>query len=105
VTTLPNALQALYRYSYSEGILHQDSVAANDFNELRLAGRRAYELTIGNEVLVRVLDGHYVVDMQYHLCGSPAGNVSQATVRPVADSLRLPILAGSVTPSEPHAQP
>jgi hypothetical protein len=105
VTTLPNASQALYRYSYNRELLHQDSLVTNDFNDFNFAGRRAYELTIGNEVLVRVLDGSYVIDMQYHLCGLLAGDAAQAVVRPIAKSLRLPILAANLAPSTPRAQP
>jgi hypothetical protein len=99
VATLPNASQALYRYSYTHEILHQDSLAANDFNDLHLAGYRGYELMIGTEVLVRVLDGRYVIDMQYHLCGMLAGYAAQAAVQPIAGDLRLPILATNVAPS------
>lgn len=105
VAALPTSSQALYRYSYAYELLHQDSLAANGFNDLVLAGHRAYELTIGSEVLVRVLDGRYVIDMQYHLCGTPAANAAQAAVRPIADALRLPVLASSVAPSVPQPQP
>ncbi len=106
VDTLPNASQALYRYSYTHEMLDQDSLAANSFNNLHLAGRHAYEVTIGNEVLVRVLDGRYLIDMQFHLCGTrSAGDAAQSAIRPIADSLRLPVLATNVAPSAPRAQP
>lgn len=105
VAALPNASQALYRYSYTEEMLHQDSYTINAFNTFQFAGHRAYELTIGNEVLVRVLDRDYVIDMKFHLCSAIAANAAQATARPIAHSLRLPILAGKAAPSAPRAEP
>ncbi len=105
VTTLPNASQALYRYSYTEGMLHQDSYTINAFNTFQFSGHRAYELTIGNEVLVRVLDRDYVIDMKFHLCGPLAANASQAAARPIAHRLSLPVIAGKSAPSAPQAEP
>lgn len=105
VATMPEPSQALSRYTYAYEMLHQDSLAGNDFNDFQLADHQAYELTIENEVLVRLLDSDYVVDMQYHLCGSIGGPPAQALVHPLVTRLHLPILATSTAPSPPRLEP
>ena len=98
VATMPEPSQALGRYSYARELLHQDSLNGNDFNDSLLAGRRAYELTIEDEVLVRVLDGNQVIDMHYHLCAPIGGPPAQAVVNPIVAHLRLPILSTRTSP-------
>ena len=91
VIDLPNNRQASSRYSYDETALDIDSLNTNHFREFSFRGRQAYEVSIGNEVLMRVLDSHFVVDMHYYLCAPTAANDEQAAIWPLALQLRLPI--------------
>jgi hypothetical protein len=105
VATLPNRSQALYRYSFNRDLLHQDSYRQNRFREFHIGGDRAYAITIDDEVLVRVLDGKSVVDMQFHLCEPRGGSESQGIIWPIVTALRLPITTSDKRPSPPRADP
>lgn len=105
IATLPNRSQALYRYSFSHELLHQDSVRQNDFHDFHVGNDRAYAVTIEDEVLVRVLDGKSVVDMHFHLCEPLGGSESQAAVWPIVSGLQLPITSSSRRPSAPQPEP
>jgi hypothetical protein len=91
VIALPDRLQALTRFGYGRTFLRQDSRSENGFGDFSAKGRRAYEVTIGREVLERVLDRRYVLDMQAHLCGAVPAARAEAAVRPLVARLRLPV--------------
>jgi hypothetical protein len=93
IAALPNHSQALARYTYTKMLLGQDSYAENDFHDLVLSHRSAYELTIQGEVLTRILDGRFVVDLQFHLCTAVGGQRAQQAVRQIVDRLKLPVMS------------
>lgn len=101
VVDLPDSTQALSRYTYARLLLQSDSTGSNDFRDFFLEGRRAYEIALQNEVLVRVLDGHFIIDMQYHLCTTASASEQEAAVHLLVEQLRLPISALAVPRSQP----
>jgi len=97
-TTLPTDRQALYRYSYNQLLLRQDSKGPNAFANYRVDGSRAYRLTIGNEVLIRILSGRVILDLHAHLCGTITGRRAEALVGGIVDKMRLPVEVNSRRP-------
>jgi hypothetical protein len=91
VIAMPNADQALARYRYAREILHQGSYSANHFADFRLARRQAYRLVIERTVIIRVLDGRFIVDLQPRLCDGVPGARAQEATAGLVRALRLPV--------------
>jgi hypothetical protein len=93
VNDQPDGKHALGRYTYVRLLLEAETTRSNDLRHFMMGGRAAYELAIGNEVLVRVLDGHFIVDMHFNFCGTANASEQESVAGPLAGQLRFPISA------------
>jgi hypothetical protein len=96
VTDMPSNAQATRRFAFAAQKLYTESERSNGYRNFYLHRRRAYELAIQSEVLARVLDSHFIVDMHVSLCATAASAREEAAVQPLIDRLRLPVLAAAV---------
>ena len=91
VVAMPDATQALNRYTYNRELLHQDSLKTNAFRSLLVDRHIAYEFVIEDEILVRMLDRHDVLDLHAHLCSRhPDGRLAERVIEPLLRPLQFP---------------
>lgn len=93
VIDMPSNAQATRRFAFAAQELYTQSDRSNGYRNFYLHRRRAYELAIQSDVLARVLDSHFVVEMNVSLCEAAASAQEEAAVQPLMERLRLPVLA------------
>ena len=98
----PTNEQALSRYVYEATILQQDSTNANGYRAFGIQGRRAYELVIGAEVLVRVDDGPFILDLQATTCQQSSASSEESSLVALVDALHLPVSDNAVSSGTPN---
>jgi hypothetical protein len=96
VIDMPSNTQATRRFAFAAQELYTQSNRSNGYRNFYLHRRNAYELAIQKEVLVRVLDSHFIVDMHISLCTAAAAAQEEAAVQQLVERLRLPVLAVAV---------
>jgi hypothetical protein len=87
----PTHSQALYRYTYNAMLLGQDSTVTNDYVTTPVDGYTSYRLAIGNEVLVRILDNRFILDLQGHFCSALPASREEAFVSAFLAAIEFPV--------------
>jgi hypothetical protein len=102
VTDEPDSQQGLGRFTYNELLLQQDSSDINGFHTFALRHRRGYELAIGSEVLVRMLDTRFILDLHAITCRDGDAKSDEALIAPLVSTFHFPVTSEVVKRNTQH---